>query len=151
MAIPAWAVGRHVTACTITPQSLASGTAGWSFSDVASLAQTYYGHLENIEVVQEIDHEEINHMAATRKHNVYIEEGTTFRLTELEKSINTNLAALLWNSGVEYCKLIITRGAQSWTGYGAISAYNMEGQKRGVKAQLNFLPVDIGTKSPTYG
>lgn len=139
--LPAWAVGRHVTAVTITPQSASATTAGYVLSDVTP-ATTFYGHLDEISVDQEIDVEEISPMNSRIQHNVPISFGTKVRFTELEKATGTNLAAALWNTGYDYFKYVITRGSQSWTGYGVIGNYGMNGQKRGVKANLEFNPIN---------
>lgn len=138
--IPLWAIGRHVTAFTLTPTTLS--TAG-VITDTTASAVTYYGHLEDIAVDAEVDFEEISSMSARRKHNVAIQAGTGFKCTEIEKSAGSNKAAAFWAAYAgDVCKVLLTRGAQSWTGYCVAGNYNMTGNKRGVKATFQLMPID---------
>lgn len=140
--LPTWAVGRHITAVTVTPQSVSNTTAGIVLADVTGAVGTFYGHLEDIAVDQEVETEEISHMGSRIQNHIPISFGTRVRFTEIEKASGANIAANLWNGGYDYFKYVITRGGQSWTGYGAITNYGMQGQKRGVKASLEFVPVN---------
>lgn len=154
--LPLWAVGRHVTACLLIPvtRNSTSGVITEVTADQASM----YGYLDEVEVVQEIDHENIVPMHSIMKNNVPIEVGTTFRMTQLEVSAGQNQFARLWNTNYNYFKIVLTRGEQSWTGYGSVGNYRMMATRRGVKGTFEITPVDVresagaaSSISVTYG
>lgn len=151
--LPLWAVGRHVTAYTLTPQSV-NATSG-VLADVSASAQTIYGHMRDCEVEQNVTLENISSMDSLAENNIPIEFGTSYRITELEKSAGTNKLAYLVNSGYNFFKAALTRGGQSWTGYAVISNYRMSAQKNGVAATFELRPVQVvdtaTTANPIYG
>lgn len=163
--IPLWAVGKHVTAYVITPQSInlttgvmtdVTGTATFGTTSVAwATLGSMRGHLEDVEVDQNVQTENIPTMDSMHANEVPIEFSTTYRLTELEKSAGFNKLAQLTNCGYNYYKIALTRGGQTWTGYGLLGNYKMIGNKRGIKASLEFKPVQVVdstavTANPSY-
>lgn len=147
--LPLWAIGKHWTVCVITPQTL-NATSG-ALTDVTGYTTigSMFGHLDSIEVAQEVDSENISAMDSTAKNMVPVEYGTTYRFEEIEKSFGDNKLANMVNSGYNYFKVAITRGAQSWTGYGAIGNFRSHGTKRRTTASWEFVPIQINAPGTT--
>lgn len=147
--LPFWAVGRHITAFTLTPQTV-NATTG-ALTDTTPVA-AMFGHLQDVEVESRNTVENISSMDRQFENNVIIERGTTYRCTELGKSVGTNLLAQ-GAYGFDYFKVALARGAQTWTGYGVVGNFSMKGNKQRVTESFELMPVDIGSTSanPVYG
>jgi len=145
--LPLWAIGKHITAFTLTPQS--QNTSTGVLSDTTPVA-TMYGHMQECEVESRNTLENISAMDRPVENNVIIERGTVYRITELEKSAGTNLLAQA-GYGADVFKLVLTRGAQSWTGYAVAGNYRMSAVKARVTGTFQLEPVDIGAANPVYG
>ena len=142
--IPNWLIGKHVTAFTITPQTV--GTAG-ALSDGTS--QSLVGQLDEIQYSYNAQAEEINALDSTRENNVIITKGNGLRLTEILKKIGTNVLASASNiSDVQ--KVIFTRGAQSTTLYGLVTGYNETIRRGKSVADVILSPIDAGTGTYVY-
>lgn len=159
--VPVWAVGRHVTAFMLTPQSF--NTSSGVMSDVTAIGtlsgtamEAYtnlYGHLESIEIDQRITTEDMSNTDSIFENQVPTGIGTSYVFTELEKSRGINKLAGLCNLGYVYYKVAITRGGQSWTGYGVLQGYNHASDKRSSKGRFTLGPVHMAgaTANPNYG
>lgn len=142
--LPLWAVGRNITAYGITAQSMNTSTGVLAdATPTSTYAVSVYGHLQECEVEQNVTLENISPMDSLYENNVPIEFGTTYRVTEIEKSAGVNKLAMLANSGYNYFKVVLTRGAQTWTGYAVISNYRMTAQKNKVLGSFEMRPVNI--------
>lgn len=144
--IPLWAIGKHITTCTLTPQTV--NTTSGALSD-GTPGIAFYGNLQDVEVESSFTTENISSMDRPFENNVPIESATMLRLTELEKSAGSNLAASA-GYGASYFKFTLTRGPQTFTGYGLIKSYKMVGTKPRVTGQLELVAIDIGSSNPTY-
>lgn len=156
--VPLWAIGKHVTSIVLTPQTVNATTGVLTDSTpVASL----FGHLKNIELDSHVTSENISAMNSTAENQVPLEYGTTIRMEELEKSAGTNLLASQVFTAASigtYVKYQITRGGQSWTGYGLVADYKMSASKQGVNGTAEIRPIQINnttasgyaTANPVY-
>lgn len=147
--LPVWAVGRHVTAFTLVPQS--QDTSG-NLTDVTASQSVLYGHMNSCEVESRRDNENISAMDRQFGNMVKIEDSTFYRCEELEVYSGANMLAYQgYNFGA--FKIILTRGAQSWTGYAALGFYRMSATKRSVRGSMELVPLDIGgtLANPVYG
>lgn len=143
-AIPVWLLGQHVSACAITPQSVAAnGTLS------AGAASSLVGSLDGIELDSTPELEEISPITTSRLNNVVVKSGTRITLTEILKSNGTNIlpAAAV---AADYFYVAITRGGQSWAFYGARGTYTESIQRGKSVASLTLEMVDIGSANPTY-
>ena len=144
--IPLWAIGKHVTSVLLTPQTVNTTTG--ALSDTTPTRE-FFGHLQEIELTTGFTFENISAMDRPYENNVPVEQATGIRITELEKSAGTNLAAAA-AFGATYWKYVLTRGAQSFTSYGVIGEYKTMGTKPKVTASLELRNIDVGTAFPTY-
>lgn len=147
--IPLWAIGKHITSILLTPQSVNTTTG--ALTDTTPTAQ-FFGTLQDIDVADEFETENLSAMDRPYKNLVPIESGQTLKLTEYEKSAGTSLAASVAFGGAgSYWKYTVTRGVNSFVGYGVLIRYNMSGTKPKVMAQLELGPIDPGsTVALTY-
>lgn len=144
--VPVWCLGRHVTVCSITPQSVASdGT----LSDGS--ASSLVGSIDSVSLTSQPETEEVSAMTTTRANNVIIKNATSVTLVEILKSSGTNiLAAAVTGANGDYFKVILTRGAQTWTFYGLRGAYSEDLQRGKSTASLTLEMVDPNAANPTY-
>lgn len=142
--VPTWLTGKHVSSCSITPQSVASdGTL--SDGTLASLT----GTLDEITLESSPELEEISPMDTTRNNNVLIKDSFRVTLVQILKSGSANiLAAAVTGSSV--FKIIITRGIHTWTFYGQRSAYTESIRRGRSTASATFEMVDPGQANPAY-
>lgn len=142
--VPAWLLGRHVTAVAVIPQTAASdGTLS------AGVSQSLVGQLDEISIDYHANTEEINAMDKVFENNMLVTKGTSVTLHEILKSNGTNLLAALWNTAT-YAQFTCTRGGQAWSFYGIITSYS-EGMRRGKStASMTLAMVDPNTSNPTY-
>lgn len=142
--VPTWLTGRHVTTCSITPQTVAANgtlTAGTSSSLV--------GTLDEITLDSTPELEEISPMDTLFQNNVILKNATRITLTQILKSNGTNLLTAAANAADVFA-VVITRGGQTWTFYGTRGAYS-EGLRRGRSTcSLTLEMIDITTANPTY-
>lgn len=146
--IPVWALGRHVTAFTLTPQTVASdGT----LAD-ATPSYTLYGHLQDVEIETSVTFENISAMDRPFENNVPVEVATIYRCTELEKNSATPsyLAEAMYVAPSGIFKITLTRGGKTWTGYGIIANYRMNATKPRVTGTFEIRMIDVGAANPVY-
>lgn len=142
--VPLWAIGRHVTVCSLTPQTVgADGT----LSDGASTSLV--GSLDGVEFSSNPEVEEISPITTTRANDVLVKDRTEITLVEILKHTGTNILAAAVTSAT-YFKVIITRGAQTWTFYGLRGAYSESLQRGKSTASLTLTMVDPNTTNPAY-
>lgn len=147
-AIPPWAIGRHITSVLFTPQSV--NTTDGTLTDTTPTRQ-FFGVLQDVDLEMSVEVENISAMDRPYKNMVPIEQISTIKLTELEKYGGTCLAAVMATTS-SYWKYVLTRGAQSFTGYGVLTNYHMSATKPKVTAQLELQPIDPGgTLQLVYG
>jgi hypothetical protein len=87
--VPDWQVGKHLTAFTITKQTMASGGAlsdSGSALDIRAIMDEF-GHDVDVET------EEIRPIWSVQQNNVYISSGNRLSITALNKSLTANLLA----------------------------------------------------------
>lgn len=142
--IPVWLTGRHVTQVTITPQTVgADGTL------TAGTTVSLVGTLDEVTLDSAPELEEISPMDTVRQNMVLLKDGVRVTFMQLLKKNGTNLLAAAANTA-DVFQYVVTRGAQTYTGYGHRGAYN-ESMRRGRStSSLTFEPIDIGTSNPTY-
>ena len=146
--IPLWAIGKHITSLLLVPQSVNTTTG--ALTDTTPTRQ-FYAHLQEVEIDVGFTHENISAMDRPYENNVPVEQFNHIRFTELEKYAGTNLAAAA-AFGATYWEYTLTRGAQSFIGYGVLGNYKMTGTKQRVTGSLELRAVDVGsTDSITYG
>ena len=143
--IPAFLTGRNVTACTITPQTNTNGT----LADTTPVA-TMFGHVDEITMSGTKTRENIKAMNTTRRNMVPLDVGTTITVTEILKYSGTNLLATAWAGSSEYHKILLTRGAQSWTFYGLYVDYEEQLRPGKSTGTAVFEMVDPATANPAY-
>jgi hypothetical protein len=143
--IPNWLVGRHVTACTLTPQTNTAGT----LADTTPVA-TMFGHVDEIDIDGTKTTENIKPMNTIRRNMVTIDVGTQMTVTEILKSSGTNLLPQAWNGSPEYFKLLVTRGAQGHTFYALMTSCREQLRHGKSVAVATFEMVDTGSANPAY-
>ncbi len=148
-AIPIWAIGKHITKVLFVPQVVA--TSDGTLTDTTPTTN-FFGTLQDIDVEDMFETENLSAMDRPQKNLVPIEAGQTIKLTEYEKSAGTCLAAAMAFGGLgSYWKYTITRGVNSFVGYGLLTRYAMSGTKPKVLASIEFGPIDPGgTLALTY-
>lgn len=145
---PLWAVGRHVTAFTLTPQTINASTG--VLADTTPVA-TLYGRLNNVEIESRNNLENLSAMDRQFENMVSIEKGTTYRCEVFDAygAVNPLTQAAY---GFDVFKIALTRGAESFTGYGIAANYRLTAQKSRVMSSFELMPIDIGGTSanPAY-
>lgn len=150
-AIPIWLLGKHVTAVTVTPQTVS--TAG--VLTPSTPVETLVGFWDEIDITSENTLENIQSADQRRDNNVITGTGTTVRVVEILKTNDssatpTNLLATLFYGSADYYQVTLTRGGRSFSFYGVARSYN-EGYRRGKSvATGEFAMVDPGASNPTY-
>jgi hypothetical protein len=146
--IPLWAIGVHITNITLTAQAVNTTTG--ALTDTTPAAN-FYGHTQEISIDSAFELENISAQNRPYKNMVPIEQGTTLKLVELEKSAGSNLAAAM-AFGASIFKYVLARGGQTFTGYGRLGGYGMNSSGKGsIKASFSLEPIDVGTDAPiTY-
>lgn len=145
--LPVWAIGSNITSVLLTPQ-LVNATTG-ALTDTTPTIQ-FFANLQDIQLEAAVTMENISAMDRPYENNVPIEQKASVGLTEIEKYAGTNLAAAA-AFGAKYWKYVITRGAQSFTGYGVFAGYTMDGTKQKVTAQFKLDAIDVNTAPLIYG
>jgi len=152
--IPLWAIGKHITAITFTPQSVNTSTGVLTDLTGTSVKQ-FYGHCAELSLDSQVTTENISAINRTYANNVGTESDTTLKVTEFEKSAGANLAAdLAFTLGASgLVKFVLTRGTQSFTGYGILTDYSLNTSGKGsIKADLTVRQIDTGSDAPlVYG
>lgn len=146
VSIPVWLVGKHVTAVTLTPQSVASdGT----ITDTTPVA-TMVGHVDEVTISMRSENEEISPMNTTRLNHVQLKVGTTITIHEILKSNGTNYLATAATGATAVFKVLVTRGGQGFTFYGLLESYE-EGLRRGKSTgSMTLAMLDISAANPAY-
>jgi len=148
--IPLWALGKHISTISLWLQSV--NTTSGVLADIGTAGTSFFGHSSEISLDNTVNMENISTMDRPYAHNVVVETDTTLKITENEKSAGTNLAASLAFTG-SYVRYVVTRGAQSFTGYGVLGDYSMNSSGKGnVKGEIQIRQIDIGSTAPlVYG
>lgn len=148
VALPTWLTGKHVTAITLTPQTVS--TTDGSLDDSTPVGNLF-GHCDEITIRTRTEAEEISPMNTLRQNMVQIKVGTTIDLTEVLKFAGTNiLASAAYDATTPVWKVSITRGAQSFLFYGLLIGYDesiRHGRSVGV---ASFDMLDPGSANPSY-
>ena len=140
--MPLWAIGKHITAYTLTP--IMWDTTSGSMTEVTASQYVMYGHLQDISLELNNSLENISPMNRPFANNVVTELDATYRFTELEKYNNTNRAAHAFANYSNF-KLTLTRGTNTWTGYCVAGSYKMDASKSKVTGTFEARMFDIGT------
>ena len=142
MAFPLWAIGKHITAFTLTPITWDPTTG--ALTEVTASNYVMYGHLQDVSLELNTTLENISPMNRPYANNVPVEWDATYRCTELEKSAGVNKSADAFMKYSNF-KITLTRGAQSFTGYAAAGNYKLDGSKQRVTGSFELRMFDIGT------
>lgn len=143
-----WAIGKHYTAFTLTPQTY-NPTTG-ALTDTTPVA-TCYGLLDEVEIESKATLENLSPMDRGFENNVVIEKGSTYRCSVFNIYVGANVLARA-AYGADYFKVVVTRGDQTWTGYGTAGNYRESGRKSRSMGSFELQPIDIGGTSanPSY-
>ena len=150
--IPTWLIGRDVT--NLTLYGLTANTSTGVLGVATGATAQFYGHIQEVELITSKSFENISAMDRPFSNNVAYETGTILRITELENrgtGTTANLAAWL-GFGYDYASYVLVRGAQTFSGYGAIGEYQFSGTKPKITARLELQMIDpgTGTANPSY-
>ncbi len=150
VAIPTWLLGRHVTAITITGQTVAAdGTLSTSGS-----ARSLVGRLDEITFNQENETEEIQALDKRAKNPVIVSSGSSFTFIEILRSNDATVTPtnILADVGqlFDYILVSCTRGGRIWAGYFVIKSYQESIRRGKSTGQLTVETVDVSTANPTY-
>lgn len=147
--IPLWAIGKNITALTLTPLSLNTATGVLT---ATTPVQQFFGHCKSIQLEVDITQENISSMDRPYANMVPIEISHTLKITEHEKSAGSNLAAAAAFT-FSLFQYILTRGGQSFTGYARLQGYSMDANKPNVDGVLTLVTIDTGDTTPSlvYG
>lgn len=145
MPLPTWLKGRHLTAVTFTPQTVAAdGTL------TPGSAQTLTALVTNIMLESDPEKEEINPVNATRANNEITLENSRLECDVLLKSNGTNSLALLATTA-DIIVAVFTRGGQTWTFTGSRGRFSDGVASRGRNtSHMTLDQVDIGAANPAY-
>jgi hypothetical protein len=112
--IPAWVLGRHVTAFTLTPQTPAiDGTLA------PGSAKSLAGLWDEVDLEFEEETEEISAADSIRQNTVIVKDLWRFRAVQILNkgpAGNINPLATLYSANDQF-QLTLTRGTNTWTIY----------------------------------
>jgi len=155
MAVPLWAVGRHLTLVQITPLTAQANTGVL----IPGTTVVITGLVDGLEPEETVTHEEISPITTTRENQVPIMYGTRMRVVEILTSqaslynvrgpqllllkstfIATNYALIQW-----------THGGNTNSFYGSYERMSAPWQGKGKKiVSASFLPIDNGLDNWAY-
>ena len=155
-AIPPWLTGRGVTAYVITG-AVAGGT-GTITDGTTTGIQPLAGIWEEFDLTSEPSTEEISASDTARQHTVILQEATRVRMSVImEKALRSSGGAndkanpLAWiATNYDLFKIVLTRGANTWTGYFTRGAYSEAIRKGKCIQTLAGEPLDPGAVNPAY-
>ncbi|HEV8177469.1 MAG TPA: hypothetical protein VGP44_07225 [Gemmatimonadales bacterium] len=159
MAIPLPLRGIDVSLVRLTIQTL-NATTG-ALTDSATVG-TITSVLDGAGIRKKLRSEEISAITSPRENNVPLQVGTEIVLREIldrrasalptTGPILAKLADTLGDpAGSAFCKVEISRGANTWTYKGLFDGYDEGPYVRGKNtAELRLVPIDDGSSSPTY-
>ena len=160
--IPNFLVGRHVTALSITVQSVAGATGVLSDTAVVANLITSTGALHTnlahtVELSGDIEYnprrstEQINGITRNRAHHVRLQHGGDMTLTEILRRGNDvcRLAACWFEGSSRFCRVVLARGQQKFTVYMKMSSYRESYQKGQNVGVMTLKFIDANTP-PTY-
>lgn len=139
--MPLWAIGKHITAFTLTPILWDASTG--SMTELTASSYVMYGHLQEVSLELSTTLENISPMNRPYANSVPVEWDSTIRCVELEKSSGTNGAADMMMR-YSHFKLTLTRGAQTFSVYCTSGSYKMDGTKSRVTGTFELKMFDIG-------
>lgn len=155
MAIPLWAVGRHLTLVQITPL-VANQTTG---ALVPGTTVVITGLVDGLEPEEVVTHEEISPVTTTRENNVPLMYGTRMRVVEIltiqPSVINTRGPQLLLLKSTflatSFALIQWTHGGNTNAYYGSYERMSAPWQGKGKKiVSASFLPIDNGLDNWVY-
>lgn len=149
--VPNIQLGRQVSACVLTPQSVsADGTltdATGGGSVLATVTDIRKHSANNLEEVSPMS-QRLQNYAIVDSASAYTFEGIL--LANDTYSTPTNLARVL-AYGADYIKLVFSRtSGLVETFYGVISSYDEQWRKGAVRFSLTIAMVNPNTTNPTY-
>lgn len=152
MAVPLWALGRHLTLVRLTAQLAdASGV----LSPIAGAVATITGVVDEIDPEETITTEEISAINSVRENHVALMAGTRLRVAEIVQPQASNLTTglgpqlpklrnTLVSSG--YCRIEWTHGGTPNDVYALYERLNAPYRGKGKQVfVMSFLPVDNGS------
>jgi len=139
--MPLWAIGKHITAFTLTP--ILWDTSTGMMTELTASSYVMYGHLQEVSLEFNTTLENISPMNRPYANNVPVEWDSTIRCVELEKSSGTNGAADMMMH-YSHFKLTLTRGQQTFSVYCTAGSYKMDGTKPRVTGTFELKLFDIG-------
>jgi hypothetical protein len=141
MPLPQFAIGKHLTAFTMTPVTWDSGG---TITYVTASNYVCYGHLTDVNLEISKANENLTPMNRPYANHVPYETDATYSASEIEKSVGQNkLAAAI--ADYSHFKITLTRGAQTWTGHAMAQNYKMAASKPRIAGTLELVMFDIGT------
>ena len=111
-AVPVWLLGRHLTAVTLTQQSVAAD--GTLTPGTGSAIKTLTALCNRVKLRSNPMLEDVGPVNKTKANNVILQDDFTLEIEVLLKSSGENpLAAAVTAS--DYFVCVFTRGGQTWT------------------------------------
>ncbi len=148
MSVPRYLLGRHLTAVTFTPQTVA---ANGTLSDGTPITLTAV--MDSLGLSLQANTEEISAVNSARQNNVGLDDGASLSLSIIRVNNGTDPAPLRTAVGTnDIFKVAYTEGtgtsAKVVTGYYQRSSYEDGIQGKGKQiATLSLIPVDAGAST----
>ena len=145
-AIPLWFVASQGPyTVSITPQTVNTSTGALSDGTVATLTT----EVEDVNIEGVNDLREISPSTTVRMNHVIVKKGTRVSISEIIKKVGTNkLAAQFY--AADYFKVIVVRGAQTFTLYGIAAGYQETIQNDKTLGVFSMEMIDTGETNPVY-
>lgn len=143
--VPVWLLGRHLTACSLTPQTVASDgvlTPGTT--------KTLTAKINRVKLRGQPVLDNVSPVNATKANNVIVEDDFVLELEVLLVSNGENpLAAAV--TSADYFTGTFTRGGQAWSCTVVRGEFDDGVENKGKNTSSLMLHcADIGTTNPTY-
>jgi hypothetical protein len=151
MSVPRYLLGRHLTAVTLTPQTVAADGA---LSNGTPLTLTTV--IESLQDELNANTEEISAVNSTRQNNVVLDDGASLTLVVISVNNGNDPEPLRTAFGAsDVFKVSYTRGtgssARVTTGYYTRSSLSGGFQGKGKQiGTFTFLPADAGSNTYTH-
>lgn len=149
MAVPPWAVGRHLTTVSLTPMSATVNTGVL----VPGVTYTITGLIDELEPEEEVTTEEISPLNSFRENHVSLMIGTRMRVAEIltypasQANVRGPQLLLVRNTlrAVGYCRIDWTHGGTPNAVLGLYQRLSGPWRGKGKQVQaISFVPVDDG-------
>jgi hypothetical protein len=150
MSVPRYLLGRHLTAVTLTPQTVA---ADGTLSNGTPVTLTAV--VDSLQDDLNANTEEISAVNSTRQNNVVLDDGASLQLAVIRVNNGTDPAPLRTAFGLtDVFKVAYTEGtgssAKVITGYYTRSSVSGGFQGKGKQiGTFAFIPVDAGSNTYT--